>query len=492
MPINYSKWDKLELSDDDDFEGHPNVDKGTEVRLRQAEIHRQRKDRKVKINHLKGEIAILETAAKSLTSIISTQLNTDSIMRALTMLRSELAETANQLQSETWKEANTNRDYRWGPYEPDSMIVEIHPFGPGIDKILNSIQAKINNGDSNDESIIKDAKQMVEKEVTLIFRRKDLLLKGVEELQKQEDAKLTSENMFKEGFSKTIISKEADETPIKSKGKQSIEVIHNPSSSTSNTPTAHASTSNSDGSEGNAADEISLSVLKSSNPTEGDEDEDSYLTNPIVAAFVGISPMEESYRYLMKHSDIVNVNNSDEVLAEAMRLEMAGKNTPAKQCVQQSLILQYCANLGKDGVRLFFERMKNTTHGARKLYTDDVEKTYQRIANRVKEMAKEAEEKEKAEAAARIAAAEQPDGSYALPDLEDASEEYKTKAQVFKDLPRKFQRALLSQDADEINRAMSTMPQGELDDMISKCVKCGLLDMEVEGAEDELIQEAEQ
>ena len=71
---------------------------------------------------------------------------------------------------------------------------------------------------------------------------------------------------------------------------------------------------------------------------------------------------------------------------------------------------------------------------------EDVDTTYKRIADRVVVLAKEAEDKEKAEAAARIAVAEQPDGSYALPDLPDASDEYKTRAQVFKGLPREFQR----------------------------------------------------
>jgi hypothetical protein len=32
MPLNYSKWDQLELSDDSDIEGHPNVDHKSLVR----------------------------------------------------------------------------------------------------------------------------------------------------------------------------------------------------------------------------------------------------------------------------------------------------------------------------------------------------------------------------------------------------------------------------------------------------------------------------
>src|SRR3990170_8518775 len=55
MPIDYSKWDKLELSDDDDFECHPNVDKASFIRWKQADIHQKREERRQKIEALKLE-----------------------------------------------------------------------------------------------------------------------------------------------------------------------------------------------------------------------------------------------------------------------------------------------------------------------------------------------------------------------------------------------------------------------------------------------------
>ncbi|CAG8739500.1 10494_t:CDS:1, partial [Racocetra fulgida] len=57
MPIDYSKWDKLELSDDDDFECHPNVDKASFIRWKQADIHQKREERRQKIQDLKQKIA---------------------------------------------------------------------------------------------------------------------------------------------------------------------------------------------------------------------------------------------------------------------------------------------------------------------------------------------------------------------------------------------------------------------------------------------------
>lgn len=57
MPLNYSKWDQLELSDDSDIEGHPNVDKRSLIRWKQRDIHEKREARKHKIEALSAEIA---------------------------------------------------------------------------------------------------------------------------------------------------------------------------------------------------------------------------------------------------------------------------------------------------------------------------------------------------------------------------------------------------------------------------------------------------
>ncbi|TPX36929.1 hypothetical protein SmJEL517_g00910 [Synchytrium microbalum] len=460
MPINYSKWDKLELSDDDDFEGHPNVDKASEIRLRQAEIHRQRRERRIKIDALKGESTLIAYTASQLLNLNTSQ-PPESLVTELTALRTTLIDKANELSSNTWKEANTERDYRWGPYEPDAMVQDMHPFGPDLD-LLILVASKSG-----------DVASLIKKLLDNQAERNVVIKEEVVRLEKEEGAKMTSENMYKEGFNKTIVSKESDPNL---KGKETA-----PAKTATQTVIA---TLNSKAAA--AAEESSKSQPSSTStpPQAVEAGEEDFITNSTAAAFAELSTMEESYRFLMSNMSIVTDDNSDEILAEAMREEMAGNPRKARQCVAQSLILQYCAKLGRDGVRLFFERLKTSTHGARDLYMNDVTATYQRIANRVKEIQKESEEKEQAAAEARIAAALQPDGSYALPEDATASEYYRVRAEVFASLPREFQRALLSQDADQINQVMSTLPKQQVEDMVDRCVNCGLLDMD-DGEEEE-------
>ncbi|CAG8774169.1 6111_t:CDS:2, partial [Acaulospora colombiana] len=54
--LNYDKWNALEVSDDSDIEGHPNVDHASLVRWKQRDIHEKREARKFKIAQYEQEI----------------------------------------------------------------------------------------------------------------------------------------------------------------------------------------------------------------------------------------------------------------------------------------------------------------------------------------------------------------------------------------------------------------------------------------------------
>lgn len=52
MPIDYSKWDKIEISDDSDVEVHPNVDKQSFIRWKQRDILEKRMQRNIEIKSI--------------------------------------------------------------------------------------------------------------------------------------------------------------------------------------------------------------------------------------------------------------------------------------------------------------------------------------------------------------------------------------------------------------------------------------------------------
>lgn len=71
---------------------------------------------------------------------------------------------------------------------------------------------------------------------------------------------------------------------------------------------------------------------------------------------IPVRAYEKSFEFIQSHRDVIVPGASDALLVAAFRAQSAGKSTYAKQCVHQSLLLQYCDKLGGDGVRVFFKK----------------------------------------------------------------------------------------------------------------------------------------
>lgn len=79
---------------------------------------------------------------------------------------------------------------------------------------------------------------------------------------------------------------------------------------------------------------------------------------PAARAFVQIplGDFEKSYAFIQKDSSVLSEKNHDSLLAEAFEAERRGDKALAKRCVHQSLLVNYCRQLGRDGVGLFFKK----------------------------------------------------------------------------------------------------------------------------------------
>ena len=92
---------------------------------------------------------------------------------------------------------------------------------------------------------------------------------------------------------------------------------------------------------------------------DDDDDEDALpeLT-PSLELFskIPLKAYEKSFEYIQSHRDVIVPGAADALLVAAFRAQSNGKPKYAKQCVHQSLLLQYCEKLGGDGVRVFFRK----------------------------------------------------------------------------------------------------------------------------------------
>jgi len=79
---------------------------------------------------------------------------------------------------------------------------------------------------------------------------------------------------------------------------------------------------------------------------------------PSLEAFskLPIGDYEKSFHFIQEHRDVYVPGAADALLIAAFTAQGEGKAKWAKQCVHQSLLLQYCEKLGRDGVGLFFKK----------------------------------------------------------------------------------------------------------------------------------------
>ncbi|KAI9207556.1 uncharacterized protein BJ171DRAFT_493013 [Polychytrium aggregatum] len=468
--INYSKWDKIELSDDDDFECHPNVDKGSMIRWKQADIHKQRRERKDKSVLLQMEMDLAQKAFAMIKDLIplqasaaETQFNPADFFERLQKLSAEFERLEENFRQETFAIVAKDRDARWGPVEPIPFCQKRMPLNAMLRIVMDVMKAsKENNEATGIELFVRGCDSL---EQTISQRAADIkteLLKDEIEAGK----KLTSENMYKEGFSRTVLAQhpEAHKEPAKEPAKPAakekvIETIHTPSKPAEVEPTE-------------AQD-------------AGEEDDGNYITNADVRQFAELNDFDASFKFLAKHKYICTQEFSDEILAEAFKRQMNRDPKGSQQCVQQSLILQYVALLGQEGagVPVFFQRLQSPSHSARQMFFQDVTRTYDRIVERVEVLRKrnlEEQEQERQAALARLASATQPDGTIKLPLSEDPDEQELRRAEVFDGLDPRFQKALLLQDVDLINEYLGTLNKEESKEILDLCQEAGLMALQME------------
>lgn len=94
---------------------------------------------------------------------------------------------------------------------------------------------------------------------------------------------------------------------------------------------------------------------------EDEQQEDLPELTPSLAHFsrLPLWKYEQSFDFIQNHPDVIVAGASDALLVAAFQAQTDEHKKYAKQCVHQSLLLQYCDKLsdsGRDGVGLFFKK----------------------------------------------------------------------------------------------------------------------------------------
>jgi cell division cycle protein 37 len=238
-------------------------------------------------------------------------------------------------------------------------------------------------------------------------------------------------------------------------------------------------------------------------PTAAAEEESEGIPDltPSGLAFsqIGVREYLKSLEFIQRDPSVLAESTTDSLLGEAFESCLKGESRRAFQCVHQGLMIQYCRKLGRDGVRLFFDRMINGGPKAEAVFQDDVKQTYERIVNRVGEiqadMAKNGAERETIQLMAEdpstsigfnipdgpppenlvVEGFESDDPEAGQPNIEDIRAFLQMKWDLFEAFPQDLKDAMKSESLEAVNKVLEKMDVQEAEKIVNDMQEGGML-----------------
>ncbi|KAJ9194184.1 hypothetical protein DTO164E3_7444 [Paecilomyces variotii] len=460
MVLDYSKWDALELSDDSDIEVHPNVDKRSFIRAKQAQIHQQRMQRRHEIETLKYERIINDGLLARIDSLLAAlRKHEDSARNPEELVFQALIESTGDPKDDT-------------PPAPPEGVYTQQKEQPKYSQMMGSLvdQVKKEVEEKKPENVFQGYINGVEGHKEKVQSLQKELLEKLAQLEKEEKSKITSEDIHT-GFDSTFVAKSTDKGKQKAQPKtETVELL--------NAPTAKKDGASASGTEADVEDE---------------EDEEEPKLTPLGKKFaqISIGDYKGLLQFISEHPEIVAEKTTDGLLVEAFNSQMAGKDEYARRCVHHGLLLQYCRSLGRDGVSLFFKRITTKDHQASTLFRNDVNETYNKIKIRAAELAKNSSPENDPAGVEQIQLhAVDPNTkiNISIPPADSSDPAEIEARKIFDSFPPDLQKALESESLDEVNKVLGNMKVDVAEDIVEKLGQGGMLSLE-EGIVDATTEE---
>ncbi|KAK8092107.1 Hsp90 co-chaperone Cdc37 [Apiospora hydei] len=436
MPVDYSKWDALELSDDSDVEVHPNVDKRSFIRAKQNQIHQERQERKLHIEVLKYERVVNDGLMKRISSLLDA-------------LKSHAAEAETRNPAEVAFQAVMESAGSAGDDKPPKRPEGVHGSEeemPTYTKMMATLLDQVNKA-LDEKKPENRYNAMVEEVGEHLKKVQDLqkeLLQKMAELEKMDQGKITSDS-YHTGFDSSHVSK----SQPGDKATSSKPELLNPNFDI-NKP----------------AD--SKAVATTSDPDD-DEEVQASLDGKRFAN-IKSNDYRESNNFIAAHPQILSEKEQDGILVMAFDAQLEGKGDFARNC---------------DGVPMFFKRITTKGHQAQDVFYKDVSETYARIQSRCKEINAERAQ----EAASGNAGVEQiqlhavEPGTVInirIPPENSEDESEKQGRAIFEKFAPDMKKALETGSLDKVNEVLGRMKVDEAEELVGLLSEANILSLEEE------------
>ncbi|KAK7756169.1 hsp90 co-chaperone Cdc37 [Diatrype stigma] len=465
MPLDYSKWDALELSDDSDVEVHPNVDKRSFIRAKQNQIHLERQQRRHQIETLKYERQVNDGLIRRISSLLAALKR-----HAADAETRNPAEVAFQAVVESAGDPAGDKV----PERPPGVHAEVEQ-PPSYTKMMAALLDQVNKAldEKKPENRYNAMMEEIGEHLQKVEDLQSQLLAKLAELEKEEKSKITSDSIHT-GFDSSHVTKSQPPAPGQKKTDDSSKAeLLNPNFSLAKP-------------EGSSSKAASSSAAAAAD----DDDDDEIEASPDARKFAQIkaSDYRASLDFITAHPHILTEKETDGILVLAFDAQLENRDEYAQQCVHQALLLQYCRALGRDGVALFFKRITTKGHQAQEVFFKDVRETYQRIRTRSREInAQRAAEGGGSGGSGGGGGVEQiqlhavepgTEIKIRIPPADSQDEEEKRARQIFEGFAPDMKKALETGSLDKVNEVLGRMKVEDAEELVGLFGEAGVLSLE--------------
>lgn len=459
MPIDYSKWDNIELSDDSDIEVHPNVDKNSLIRWKQRDIHEKRQQRNIEIKSILVQLTMYAKLNERVDFLLSeldqSQLVNDSLIMEKLNGKFDKSEKFNYEHLKEQKGDTLRKGLRDLSFSAEE-IENTPPYNEMIEDLF--IQVKEDHPDAATDAsklaqYLKDHRAKID----------DVLSKQtikLDDLLYQKSMLISSEDIHT-GFDKSFLNKDKDDTkqPEPQGNKKTV----------TTTETINSPSKPSESSKESKSDKEILDDLALDSATEE-------------FGKIASTKLEESANFLIKHTYICNEQQKDALIMTAFDYQLQGDSNTARQIIHQSLLLQYVAQLAgvnpsKDqiikAIKLFCSKINDDSSPAKRGFLQDVENTFNHIKSRCEIIKQEQNTEGNNEEEALIQLKALDDKTELLVNIpKEGSTEYEIFATK---LTQEMQDAVKTKSLDAVNKVFAKLKVEEAEQILEIFNECGVI-----------------
>lgn len=457
MPIDYSKWDKLELSDDSDIEVHPNVDKKSFIRWKQQDIHQKREERKNEIKMLEQQLEMYKHLNKRMDYVLGLQKNDRNAIQVFMKIE------------DLEKLLNANFD-KLEKCEGDRIDKDIPPYNEMVCDLVEQFHSELKRDDKfNLQSVLL---KIIEHRAKIEKVSEEANAK-LAELYKEKELHISSEDMT-DAWNSSIINKAKPMT------NEEITSVKNQ--------------------QAKKQDLVQMGLKKFISYSG----EENLLKLDDKTLEFGELPCENHSKgkdYLVKHYEILSAQQVDALMMSSFNHELAGDTKKCHNVIYQSEVMSSIVQIYdlrfkndtsefihveelQDIIVKFYMKLTDTSSGnmARPFFLSEVEKKYTHVKTRAAAMQEEDDDREGQEIIQLKSVEPNTELKINVPSCkhEDETEDEveKHRVQLFNLIPENMREALLSGSLDKVNEIFASMSLEDGEQMLEIFNAGGFLGIE--------------